>query len=669
MSKPVKTKKVTIATKTRTFQEDAGLLLRADSVNEENRTVEVIWTTGARVLLNGWLPDGSDYGPYYEELDVSTKAIDLGRLNNGAPLLKVHRRRELSDVIGAVINGSADINGSNGTATVKFSQRAEAEEIFADVKDKILQNVSVGYSVQEYHVTRTEGEIPIFRATKWTPKEISIVPVGADDDAGFRADHTEENPCLITGDTAVAKDDIQRKDQEPKVKTDTPAPTIEVERSDQTPSSQTVTQDHEKLRAEIREQERQRADGIREAVKQANLTSSFADELISRDCTIDQARGLVLEELAKKSQETRIRGAAAYTSENSSDNPVVMRERMADAAASRFTGQAPKEEAREYLGLGLHQMASDLLSARGEQVRGLSRSSLIERALTTSDFPALLGSVGNRVLLPAYEQNPSTYQRIAKKVNLQDFRRQSLIRDSDFPELKPLNESGELIAGAMSESEESIKLQTFGRKIKLTRQAIINDDLNSFASLLQKIGQAAARHENKTVWNVIISNQKMADGKPLFHSSHKNLAVTPSVLSAESIGLAKKAIRTQTNESGSILNYTPKLLAIPSALETAAEQYLSRVVLPSKTEEIVPESHKSLELVVEPELDTLSETNWHLFVDPMQLASVVYSYLDGHEAPQVRIDDASLTGVDYEVILDFAAAPVDFRGAYRNVGA
>lgn len=662
-------KVVSLTMQTRSCDQDAGLLLRSDSLNEEDRTVDLVWTTGARVLLQGMLPDGSDWGRYYEELSIEDGAINLKRLNNGAPLLKVHNRTSLDSVVGAVVRKSAYVNTGQGVATTKFSKRKDADEIFGDVKDGILQNVSVGYSVEEYHVIRKEGDIPVFLATRWTPKEISIVPVGADEDAGFRSERTEaETPCLIvnSGDTAVADKDKKRADAK-KTKVTKETPVVEQERSDEMGQPQVV--DDDKLRAEIRTQERQRADDIRSVVKQASLDGAFADELIGReDCTIDQARAVVLDELATRSEATQVRSAVTFTDRESGDDPSVVRERMAEAVACRYTGEDPSDKVREFMNLSMMELAGDLLSARGETVRGIARGQLVERALSTSDLPILLQSVGNRILLPAYEQVPTTYKRISKKDNLKDFRQKSLVRDGDFPELLPLGEGGELKSGKLSESAESIKLASFGRKIKLTREALINDDLGSFASMIQKIGQSAARFENKKVWGVVVANAKLSDNKSLFHADHKNLAAAGGAISVTTIGAGKTAIRKQKNKDGNILNYTPTILAVPTDLETVAEQYLSNLVLPTKTDDVVPGSHKQLELLVEPELDGISASNWHLFVNPALLASIIYSNLEGQEGPQIRLDNASLTGADYEVILDFAASASDFRGSYRNPG-
>jgi len=59
--------------------------VRAESVNMEARTVEIVWTTGATVRRWSWTD-----GEIEESLEVTPQAVDLARLNAGAPFLNSH---------------------------------------------------------------------------------------------------------------------------------------------------------------------------------------------------------------------------------------------------------------------------------------------------------------------------------------------------------------------------------------------------------------------------------------------------------------------------------------------------------------------------------------------------------------------------------------------------
>src|ERR1700733_5261527 len=115
-------------------------LARVDTSDAGSRTANITWSTGAavrRVDQNG--------EPWIEELSMNPAHVRMGRMQSGAPLLNTHQRYDVSSVLGVV--ESAKVDGTKGTATVRFSKRPDVDPIFQDVKDKIIRNVSVGYSV------------------------------------------------------------------------------------------------------------------------------------------------------------------------------------------------------------------------------------------------------------------------------------------------------------------------------------------------------------------------------------------------------------------------------------------------------------------------------------------------------------------------------------------
>ena len=112
-----------------------------ETVDNDERTIDVVWTTGARVARSGI------DGPYYEELSMKPKDIRMDRLNLGAPLLNSHSAADLSDVIGVVERAWIDEEKNEGRATVRFSKREAVNDIFQDVSDGLLRNISVGYRI------------------------------------------------------------------------------------------------------------------------------------------------------------------------------------------------------------------------------------------------------------------------------------------------------------------------------------------------------------------------------------------------------------------------------------------------------------------------------------------------------------------------------------------
>lgn len=111
-----------------------------------------------------------------EVLSHEAGAADLSRLNDGAPFLWNHDRDE---VLGVVLSAAIG-NDRRGSTKVKWSKNSKAKEKRQDVEDGILRNVSFAYSIDE---VEERGEDIV--VTKWTPLEVSLVSIPADNSVGL----------------------------------------------------------------------------------------------------------------------------------------------------------------------------------------------------------------------------------------------------------------------------------------------------------------------------------------------------------------------------------------------------------------------------------------------------------------------------------------------------
>lgn len=162
------------------------------SLDEKERTFDVLWTAGAEVPRMDWWTGQR----YIEVLEVSDKAIRMDRLQSGrAPVLDSHARWSLDNVMGVVEKGSVRIEKGQGHAKVRLSARDDISGIVSDIRDGIIANISPGYVTHAYREEMKDNNL--YRiATDWEPMEISFVPVGADPDAGRRS-AAQTYPCKI----------------------------------------------------------------------------------------------------------------------------------------------------------------------------------------------------------------------------------------------------------------------------------------------------------------------------------------------------------------------------------------------------------------------------------------------------------------------------------------
>jgi len=178
-----------------------------ESVDAQARKVEVVFTTGAAVRrrrYTGW----ETSVPFDEILTVSREAVNLERLNAGAPALDSHSIWSTFSQVGVI--ESARIDGGKGLATIRFPSKGvdeRADRMFSLVAEGIIRNVSVGYTLNEVRVETPEkvGEVEKRIATRWTPHEISFVTVPADAGAQVRSAATMDlYPCIVTRSSSHA---------------------------------------------------------------------------------------------------------------------------------------------------------------------------------------------------------------------------------------------------------------------------------------------------------------------------------------------------------------------------------------------------------------------------------------------------------------------------------
>jgi len=679
--------------------------LAPDSLDPHTRSVEVIWSTGARVRRASLFGE-----PHDEELSMAPDHVRLERLNAGAPFLKVHEAHDLDAVIGSVVPGSARIENGQGIARIRLSERNAVDDIWRDIEAGHIRAVSVGYQVHRFEISKPDGQRELWRAVDWTPFEISAVPVGADPAAGFRM-HREYQTCVLqrrdapidqgaspmtdktetpavkadqNNTTEMAEETQMTDDQtgaaEPKVRaSDTQTRAAETKPGATKPATGLAAEDRSRsvdtdaLVSEARVQERERVSTIHGLVDKLQLERGFADDLIRRGVSINEARRLILDQVALKSDETRTFPHVSIPL-GGRDATVTRREAVANALLHRYSPTLfPLEDAaREYRGMTLMELARESLETTGASTRGLSRDEVATRALhSTSDFPEILAAVTNKTLRQAYEAYPRTFPLFCRQVLATDFKAMHRVQLGEAPQLLKVGESGEFKRGTLGESKESYRIETYGRVVAITRQVLINDDLDAFTRIPAMYGNSIAQLESDVVWDIVTSNPAMADGTALFHANHKNFAGTGGALGVDSVGAARAAMRKQTGlDRKTVLNIRPAFLIVPAALELKAEQLVAQNIVPAESGNVVPQSIRTLSPIAEPRLDAASETAWYLAASPSQIDTIEYAYLEGQQGAYIETRNGfDVDGVEIKCRLDFGAKAIDWRGLYKNPGA
>lgn len=643
------------------------------AIDLKKRTVEVIWTTGAKVLRSSWAD-----GQFWEELSTNPKHVRLDRLNSGrAPFLANHDGGDVGATLGVV--ESARLEKGRGVATVRFVAEGvdpEADKIFRKIADKIIRNVSVGYRTWAIERTTTaDGTIPTHLAIDWEPYEISAVAIGADAGAGFRAAQ-KSNPVRVTTrtNTNEEQDMFKRK---------------KLQEQDRGEGGGGAAEEIG-VRAE-----RERVTGIQHAVRVARLDPAFGEKLVTDGVALDKARAAVLDELAKRSEATREtsrievgetdgdkwqRQAVAYLLEKTGNASLVQR-----AIESKVRGFTERDlEGERFRGYTALDLAREALERRGVRTAGKSRQAIMGDALThrsaysgTSDFAVILENALGKILLGAYAITPDTWSQFCKKDTVPDFRAAPRYRMGSFSTLDVVAENGEYKNKEIPDgAKTTISTETRGNIIGVSRQLLINDDMGALADLLTRFARAAKLTIESQVYALLAQNSglgpTMSDSQPFFHSTRGNVNGTGSALSVAGLDADRVIMASQKDLSGNeYLDLRPFVLLVPASLGGTARVMNSSQYDPDAANKLqLPNRVNGLFRNV---VDTarLSGTRRYMFADPAVAPAIVVAFLEGQgESPYLETQDGwRVDGVEFKVRHDFRVNAFDPKGAVTNAGA
>ena len=302
-------------------------------------------------------------------------------------------------------------------------------------------------------------------------------------------------------------------------------------------------------------EERARIAGIQEAGRKLGVPTEVVSDLVTRGVALPEARAALIDAAAARDSATETRPHVRMSGQ---DEVETRRAAVEQALLHRYEpGQHQlTPAAREWRGLSLIEMARSFLEAEGIRVRGMGRDEIATRALhTTSDFPQILASVTNRTLRAAYEAAPRSYQIVARRTSVADFKNVQRLQLGEAPQLEKVNEAGEFKRGTIGEAKESYRVETYGKVVGITRQVLINDDLDAFTRVPALFGTAAATLESDVVWGIFTANAAMADGKTLFHAGHGNLAGTGTALDVVNLAKARTAMARSPRYSGTAASF------------------------------------------------------------------------------------------------------------------
>lgn len=416
--------------------------------------------------------------------------------------------------------------------------------------------------------------------------------------------------------------------------------------------------------------DKQRRDGIRASFARFAAQTGVAD--LQRACeddhavTVEAAGTRLLAHLA--TGVTPVAGHHVNTVEDETDK----QRAAASQAVMARAGLDKPEGANPYRGYTLSELARASLARAGMRTEGMDKMSFIGAAFThsTSDFPGLLANVANKAMLKGYLEAEETFQTWTRAGTLPDFKTGKRVDLNAFPSLRKVVEGAEYKYASIGERAENVVLATYGELFSITRQAVINDDLDAFTRIPRLMGRAAIRTVGDLVYAILTANPTMSDGVALFHATHGNL-LTGAAITTASVDAMQAAMAVQ-KQGNAVLNIGMQYLIVPRALKgTANVVRASEFDVGATKANTVPNSVRdTFEVISDARLDASSTTAWYGAANPNSADTIEVNYLDGNDQPYLEQKTGwTVDGTEFKVRIDAGVAPLDYRTLAKNPGA
>lgn len=645
-----------------------GALIAPQTYDAATHSVEATFSTGLR--RSTW------YG--FEELEVSPEGCDISRVTLGqVKALDHHNDRKVDAIAGSVTE--ARFEGGNLVGRIVFHDTDLGRAVEGMVARGELTGISAGYTIEAMEIVGVVDERDVWRVTRWTLCEVSFVSVPADQYAGVRSVGQTPGSPGVHADPQTENTDMRNR-LLGGVASAMPVPHLDANADNgggaaAVAAAQAPTQVEQRAASPAPIVPAASGIGLADGLRLLGQAASFGEtvETEIRALVTDPAQTVASIESAILASAARAQGAqtsavaAGAAARAQGDQSATDRDGMVDALVSRMTGAEPTDNGRRFRGMRIAQMmaARNGISSHDE-VEIYSRSVGMQ---TTSDFPLILGTAANRVLLESYKAAPQVYRTISRRRSFADFKATAMIRGGEVPNLKKLAEGGEIKHGALKEGGESVRLETYGLNISLSRQAIVNNDLGTFSDMAAQFGRSASRTEEQVAFSLILSNNgngpKMADGKTFFHADHGNLAGSGAAPAEASLDAAYQAYAEQKNLDGDPMGYEPAILMVGSKLRVAALKLVTPITPATQADAVV--IGQNLIVVIAP---WITDKSWRLFTDPADLPAFVYGFLQDNEAPQVeQFERYNQDGITWKALHDFGFGAVNAAAGFKNPGA
>ena len=290
---------------------------------------------------------------------------------------------------------------------------------------------------------------------------------------------------------------------------------------------------------------------------------------------------------------------------------------------------------------------------------GVRPSAHLREAMSTADYPLLFGDALDRQLLARYNATPSVWSNYARRATVPDFRDvKRFAVDGAEGTLDEVAEGDPYTTATTDETQYSYSVSKFGRKLELTWEKLVNDDLDAFADYPDRLARAARRSEDRFATELHVAED--GPDSTFYNAGNGNLIDDP--LSIAGLQTAMETFLSRVDEDDEPIDLMGIVLEVGPGNFVTAQNILNqltvdvterggtsgqRVRVNNWVAQSVRLVHNPyIPLVADGGVDPAPAEPWFLHADPNESRPAFeVGFLRGHEAPDLRVKSSDSVAV------------------------
>lgn len=307
-------------------------------------------------------------------------------------------------------------------------------------------------------------------------------------------------------------------------------------------------------------------------------------------------------------------------------------------------------------------------------------------AITVSDniLAAALANSSNRISLMDYRVQGPIWEHMAEWAPISDYKAVAALRYGHFPTPPTVAEAADFQDTLTARTQESISIAptTYGYIVRVTKQAIRNDDLQLIRRVPGQMAQAHLRLINQAAANLLlnwitgtgINTDTIYDGNALYTNGHGNL--NTAALSAAAIKAVRVKARKQYDpDTLDMLGLEMKKMFVPEDLVETAMTLRDSTESPETVNRATNVLYHTYEIISLQGYGQSDTDNWYMTTDPKDGSPLArIHFLDGEIEPVVTVQDAPTAGqvfmaneITYKSEHCWGMETIDFRAAQGSI--